>query len=365
VTGWYPGPRTSPSQAGRATTTPRPEQSRPPRPAAAARRTARPTRSQASQPQRQGRRPQARPRPVRAVYGGATAMMTTPGGQSRSAGPAPRRPARPRRAAATHGADRRTRSQAHRRGRSRRPRVRRLAGAGCGGVTARMASPRRLGAGAVAPRVRLRQARLPRVRPLRVVCGGVTARATTPGGRIRAVGRPQRRPGRRRQAAAARTRSQTARPSRGASRVDQRGRRPRRRALRPQRMVCGHGAARATNPARRIRAVGPTPGRPARRRQAIPTYGDAVGRTCPQEARPRLAASRVNRRGRGRLPRGRRLAGASCGGAPARMASPGRLGAGAVAPRVRRRQVQLPRGRLPQLVCGGVTARTRNRGRTR
>ena len=358
-------------------------------------------------------------------------MMTTPGGQSRSAGPAPRRPARPRRAAATHGADRRTRSQAHRRGRSRRPRVRRLAGAGCGGVTARMASPRRLGAGAVAPRVRLRQARLPRVPPLRVVCGGVTARATTPGGRIRAVGRPQRRPGRRRQAAAARTRSQTARPrraasrvdqrgrrprrralrlprmvcgsvtartttprgrirvadrrrpgrrrqaaaartrsqtarpSRGASRVDQRGRRPRRRALRPQRMVCGHGAARATNPARRIRAVGPTPGRPAPRRQAIPTYGDAVGRTCPQEARPRLAASRVNRRGRGRLPRGRRLAGASCGGAPARMASPGRLGAGAVAPRVRRRQVQLPRVRLRRLVCGGVTARTRNRGRTR
>ena len=35
------------------------------------------------------------PRPGRAVYGGATAKMTTPGGQSRSAGPAPRRPGRP------------------------------------------------------------------------------------------------------------------------------------------------------------------------------------------------------------------------------------------------------------------------------
>jgi hypothetical protein len=237
-------------------TTPRPERSRPPRPAAAAHGAARPTRSQASQPQRQGRLPQARPRPVQAVYAGATAKMTTPGGQSRSARPTPPRPAHPQQAAATRGATgRRTRSQADRRGRSGQPQVRPL-------------------------------------RTPRVACSSLAAK-TTPGSRSR--------------------------------------------------------------------MVEPTLDRPVRRR-AVPIYGDAPSRTRPQEARPRLAASRVDRRGRSRLPRVRRLVGAGCGGALAKMASPRRLGAGPVAPRVR---LRLLRVRLPRLVCGGVMARTRNLGRTR
>ena len=193
--GWYPGPRTQPSPA---TTTSRPEQSRPQRPAAAAHGAARPTRSQAA---RQGRSrlppvrpPRARLRPV---CGGVTARMTTPGGRNRSVARTPSRRARLRRVIPIYGgAPGRTRlqrtrlrsaaSRVARLGGGSRPQARRRVGAGCGSAAARRTSPRRPSAGPVArrgrsrlPPVRLPPVRLPRAR-LRPVCGGVSARMTRP-----------------------------------------------------------------------------------------------------------------------------------------------------------------------------------------